>query len=109
MKDRIDYALAPSSITNNLIEIIATWSNGAARVALQTIRAAAMSAEAKKEATTIDDVKDAFRSARKSKLNEYQKFLLEAIEKENEIDSGELFRIYQSSFEQPLGRTCRTL
>ena len=111
MKDRTDYALAPNTITNNLIEIIATWSNGDARVALQTVRAAAMSADAKKRDTiTIDDLKDAFKGARKSKLdyvksklNEHQKFLLEKIEKNREIDSGELFRMYEDNFRQPLG------
>src|SRR2546428_815056 len=93
IKDRIDYALAPNSITNNLVEIIATWSNGDARVALQTVRAAAMGADAKKRETiTIDDLKEAFKGARKSKLeyvksklNEHQKFLLDTIERENEI------------------------
>lgn len=111
IKDRMQYALSSGCITNNLIELIAAWSNGDARIALQTVRAAAMSADAKKrEGITIDDLKDAFKGARKSKLeyvksklNEHQKFLLSAIEKTNEIDSGELFRTYQSSFEQPLG------
>ena len=34
MKERIDYALAPQSIANELIEIVAAWSNGDARIAL---------------------------------------------------------------------------
>lgn len=103
--------LAPHSAENRPIEIIATWSNGDARVALQTVRAAAVSADAKRrEVITIDDVKDAIKGARKSKLeyvksklNEHQKFLLEQIEKSREIDSGELFRKYEDNFQQPLG------
>ncbi len=50
-------------------------------------------------------MKDAIKGARKSKLeyvksklNEHQRFLLDTIEKQDEIDSGELFRTYQESF-----------
>lgn len=111
IKDRIDYALAPNSMSNSLVGIIATWSNGDARIALQTVRAAAMSADArKKDSITIDEVKDSFKGARKSKLdyvksklNEHQKFLLDQIEKRGKLDSGELFRMYQESFNDPLG------
>jgi Cdc6-like AAA superfamily ATPase len=111
IKERIDYALASNSITNNLVEIIATWSNGDARVALQTVRAAAMSADAiRREAITIDDLKEAFKGARrskleyvKSKLNEHQKFLLDCIKKHGRIDSGKLFNLYGTSVADPLG------
>lgn len=110
IKERIDYALAPGSISNELIEIIATWSNGDARVALQTIRAAAMYADSKRrDSIIIDDVREAIKGARKSKLeyvksklNEHQKFLMDEIERNKEIDSGELFRKYQDSFHEPL-------
>ncbi|MDG6943360.1 MAG: AAA family ATPase [Nitrososphaerota archaeon] len=111
MKDRIDYALAPDSVANAIVEIIATWSNGDARVALQTIRAAAMNADAKRrEMIMIEDVKEAIKGARKSKLeyvksklNEHQKFLMDEIERTKEIDSGELFKKYQDSFHNPFG------
>jgi Cdc6-like AAA superfamily ATPase len=88
IKERIDYALTLNSIANELIEIIATWANGDARVALQTVRAAAMSADSKQEIP---------------KLNEHQRFLMNEIEKNREIDSGELFRMYQDLFNDPLG------
>lgn len=111
IKDRVDYALAPRSIESDLIDTIATWSNGDARIALQTLRASAMSADSKRrEEIALEDLKEAFRSARKSKreyvrskLNEHQRFLLEVIEKRDKISSVELFESYQKSFEQPLG------
>lgn len=37
------------------------------------------------------------------KLNELQRFLLEAIEKHKKIMAGELFDLYQKSVAQPLG------
>lgn len=111
IRERIDYALAPGSISNDLIEIAATWSNGDARVALQTVRAAAMNADSKRrDSIVIDDVREAIKGARKSKLeyvksklNEHQKFLMDEIERNREIDSGELFRKYQDSFHDPVG------
>lgn len=111
MKDRIEFALKPGSISDRSLELIAMWSNGDARVALQTLRAAAMSADNKKrEEISIDDLKEAFKGARKSKmeyvrskLNEHQKFLLNIIEKRQQIESGELFRLYEESFPQALG------
>jgi transposase len=63
-----------------------------------------MSADAKRrELITTDDVKDTIKGARKSKLNEHQKFLLEQIERNRDVDSGELFRRYQESFNDSLG------
>ncbi len=111
MRERIQYSLSPDSISDRLVELIAMWSKGDARVALQTLRAAAMSADSKKrEEITIDDLKEAFKSAGKSKreyvkskLNEHQKLLLELIEKHKQIASGELFDLYRKSVAQPLG------
>lgn len=67
-----------------------------------------MSADSKKrEEITIDDLKEAFKSAGKSKreyvkakLNEHQKFLLDTIEKHEKISSGQLFDLYQHPFAQ---------
>jgi len=111
IRERIDYALAPDSISNELIEIVATLSSGDARVALQTVRAAAMSADSRRrDSIVIENVREAIKGARKSKLeyvksklNEHQKFLMNEIERNREIDSGELFRKYQDSFHDPLG------
>lgn len=98
-------------MANELIEVIATLSNGDARVALQTVRAAAMSADAKRrDIITIDGVKEAINGARKSKLeyeksklNQHQRFLMDEIGRNKEIDSGELFRKYQDSLHDPVG------
>ena len=70
-----------------------------------------MSADSKRrDSITIDDVKEAIKGARKSrleyvksKLNEHQRFLMSEIEKNGDVDSGELFRKYQDSFHDPLG------
>ncbi len=116
MRERAQYAFSPSTVSNRVLELIAAWAKGDARIALQTLRVAAMSADNKKrEEITIDDLKEAFRSARKSKrdyvkskLNEHQRFLLGTIEERKSIMSGELFELYQNSFPQPLGeRTYR--
>ena len=111
MKDRIKYALKPESVSNRLIELIAVWSKGDARVALQTLRAAAMSADSnRRDQILVDDLRDAFKSAGrskreyvKSKLGPHERFLLEVLEKRKHIASGELFKIYVQSFPQPLG------
>lgn len=111
LKDRIRYAFAPDSISHRLTELIAVWSNGDARVALQTLRAAAKIADTKKrDEISIEELKEAFKSARKSKrdyvkskLDEHQRFLLEVIEKRRKISSGELFDLYAKSVPQPLG------
>lgn len=55
-------------------------------------------------------MKEAFKGARKSrreyvksKLNHHESTLFEIIEKRKKIDSGELFKLYQSSVAEPLG------
>jgi cell division control protein 6 len=111
IKDKAQYALAQNSIPERPVELIAVWSNGDARVALQTLRVAAMSADTqKRNEITTEDLKEAFKSARKSKrnyvrskLNKHQRFLLEVVEKHKRIPSGELFNLYQNSFHEPLG------
>ncbi len=111
MRDRIQYGFRRESVSDRLLELIAVWSNGDARIALQTLRVAAMSADNKKrDQITLEDLKEAFKAARKSKreylkskLNEHQRFLLQVIENRMQVRSGELFELYQKSVSQPLG------
>jgi len=111
VSDRVQYALKPDSIPHRLIELIASWARGDARVALQTVRAAAISAETnRRDEITLDDLKVAFKGAiqskreyLKSKLNDHERFLLEVVEQRKRIASGELFGLYTKSTLQPLG------
>lgn len=116
LEDRANYALRSDTITPRLLELISMWANGDARVALQTLKASAKIAEAKqKDCVTLDEVKEAFGSAKiskreylKSKLNEHQKTLLSIIERRKNVPSGELWQEYQSTVQEPLGeRTYR--
>lgn len=111
LKERAGCALRPDSITPRILELISMWANGDARVALQTLKASAKIAEAKqRECITLDEVKEAFGSAKiskreylKSKLNEHQKVLLSIVERRKNVPSGELWQEYQSMVSEPLG------
>ncbi|MBI2938381.1 MAG: AAA family ATPase [Thaumarchaeota archaeon] len=111
LEERAGCALRPDSITPRILELISMWANGDARVALQTLKASAKLAEAKqRECITLDEVKEAFGSARiskreylKSKLNEHQKVLLNIIERRKNVPSGELWQEYQGMVSEPLG------
>jgi len=78
---------------------------------LQTLKASAKLAEARHaETITIEEVKEAFKSARickreylKSKLNEHQKALLDIVEGRKNIPSGDLLHEYQGLVVEPLG------
>ncbi|MBI3859801.1 MAG: AAA family ATPase [Thaumarchaeota archaeon] len=111
IQDRIDYALSPGAITKHLVEIVAIWANGDARIALQTLKSAAMNAESgKRDSISIEDLKNGIKGAKRSKfeyvrskLNEHQAFLLRQIQADMKIESAELFRRYQESFDNPVG------
>ena len=80
-------------------------------MALQTLKASAKLAEVKHaDLITIEEVKEAFKSARiskreylKSKLNEHQRTLLEILERMKGISSGDLCREYNTQVAEPLG------
>jgi Cdc6-like AAA superfamily ATPase len=111
LKDRAQFAVSPDTVPGRVIELMALWANGDARVALQTLRAAAMSADSKRRnEITVEDLREAFRGALKSKreyvkakLNVHQRLLLETVKKRETIDSGELLQIYTKSVSEPIG------
>jgi orc1/cdc6 family replication initiation protein len=105
LKERVSYGLRPDSVTENLLSIVASISNGDARVGLQTLKLAAKDAESKNlETITIEELKSAAKCARKyrlsyllGKLNEHQKIIYEILKKCKTISSGELFNEYRKS------------
>ena len=87
LKDRVEYSFRPGSIKKELIRIASVAAEGDARVGLEILRRAGKKAEDKglKE-VTIEEIKQAIKKAKKtkvafftSKLNEHQKVIYEIL------------------------------
>ena len=102
LKERANYGLQPGAYDNAALLAIAKMSAGDARIALQTLRAAAKDAETKSmETITLEEIKNAIKFARKyrlsyllGKLNEHQRTIYELLKKNGRMESGKLFLEY---------------
>jgi len=92
LKDRVEYSFRPGSIKKELIRIASVAAEGDARVGLEILRRAGKKAEDKglKE-VTIEEIKQAIKKAKKtkvafftSKLNEHQKVIYEILGRKKE-------------------------
>lgn len=115
LDDRREYGLRNGVADDSVLKLIASKSNGDARVAISTLRKAAQKAEKsgleKIERETVEDsFSDAVeenRSVSLQKLNEDQRKLYSILKDEGELSSGLLFEKYRDKSED--GPTDRTL
>lgn len=99
LKDRVSCGFRQDSLSNELLSKIATMCSGDARIALQTLRIAAINAELKNlEKITIIEVKEAAKCTRKhrlsyllGKLNNFQKTIFEILNENRKMRSRELY------------------
>lgn len=110
IKDRLQFALRPDAIKDNLLGIMSIVADGDARIALQILLRSGKKTEDKglKE-ITVEEIKQAAREARKfrksyllRKLNDHQRVIYEILEKKTKLASGELFREYRSTVSAPV-------
>ena len=85
---KISYSVREGSISPQLIQTIASWGNGDARIALRTLHDSILNAEQSHRIEVLrEDLNDSYKIARNakrdyltSKLNAHQKCLLEIVE-----------------------------
>ncbi|MEM2535748.1 MAG: hypothetical protein QW435_01925, partial [Candidatus Hadarchaeales archaeon] len=100
----------PGSIKDELIRIASVAAEGDARVGLEILRRAGKKAEDKGlKQITIEEIKQAIKEARKtkvsfltSKLNEHQKVILEILGKRKVMPSGLLYEEYCKLVDKPV-------
>lgn len=110
LKHRIGFALRPSSISDEVVRAIAIMAKGDARVALLTLKAAAINAEAKDlSQVTLEEVKQAIKGAKRlrlsyllKKLNQDQRVIYEILRKRVRIASGKLYEEYCKTVSEPV-------
>jgi cell division control protein 6 len=110
LKDRVEFSFSPNSIKKELIRVSAVAAEGDARVGLEILRRAGRKAEDKglKE-VTIEEVKQAIKEAKKTKvsfilsgLNEHQRIIYEILEKKKKMPSGLLYKEYCRLVSKPV-------
>ena len=102
LKDRVEFSFKPGTISKELIKIAAIAAEGDARVGLEILRRAGKKAEDKGlDKVTIEEVKEAIKEAKKTKvsfivsrLNEHQRVIYEILAEKRRMPSGELYREY---------------
>lgn len=109
LKERRKYALVPGAIRDEELKMIARLCNGDARIAIETLRRAALIAEEKEEKRIVkEDIQKAFGSTKNlrktealKKLNEHEKALYMLLEKHKTLDTVRLFALYKEAVEKP--------
>jgi orc1/cdc6 family replication initiation protein len=110
LKDRVEFSFRPGSVKKELIRISAVAAEGDARVGLEILRRAGRKAEDKwlKE-VTIEEIKQAIKEAKKTKvsfvlsgLNEHQRIIYEILEKKRKMPSGLLYKEYCRLVSKPV-------
>jgi orc1/cdc6 family replication initiation protein len=115
LEDRVEYGLRDDAIDSSTLKLIASKSDGDARVAISTLRKAAQKAEREgEEEISRELVEESFtdavednRSISLKKLNEDQRKLYNVLKEEGELSSRQLFERYRDKVED--GPTDRTL
>ncbi len=110
LRDRVEHSLGPGVLGPQLLGLSAALADGDARVALETIRRAAlMAAHNKSKRIELADVKKAAKEANTlrleylfSKLNRHQRIVYDVLAKRGRLDSGLLYRIYQRIAVEPV-------
>jgi orc1/cdc6 family replication initiation protein len=110
LKDRVLFSFRPGTIRRELIKIASVAAEGDARVGLEILRRAGRKAEDKGlEKVTIEEIKQAIKEARKtkvsfivSKLNEHQRVIYEILARKKKMPSGLLYREYCKLVSKPV-------
>ncbi len=109
--DKISHSVREESISHQLIQTIANWAGGDARIALRILHNSISNAE-QRHGTEVrrEDPDDSYKTAKnakrnhlKSKLNPHQKCLPEIVERRDSIKSIDLFIEYCNLFSSPPG------
>jgi orc1/cdc6 family replication initiation protein len=101
-KDRIDYAIRPGALKDDLLRITSMAAHGDARAALEMVRKAGKKAEVKGlTEISIKEIRDAITDTSRfmalhplNRLNQHQKVLYEILEKKRRLPSGALYSEY---------------
>ncbi|MFC2174306.1 Cdc6/Cdc18 family protein [archaeon] len=109
VKERAKYGIVPGAVRENDLKMIARLADGDARIAIETLRRAALVAEDKEQTKiTSSEVKKAFGSTgmlRKDealkKLNEHEKVLYSLMEKQKNVSTKELWEKYVKADKKP--------
>ena len=109
VKERAKYGLVPGAARESDLKMIARLAAGDARIAIETLRRAALVAEDnERQRIDVEDVKKAFGSTgmlRKDdalkKLNEHEKVLYSLMEKHKRIGTKELWDKYVKADKKP--------
>ncbi|MGH9922009.1 MAG: Cdc6/Cdc18 family protein [Nitrososphaerales archaeon] len=110
LKDRIGFALRPTSISDDLLRTVSVIAKGDARVGLLTLKAAARNAQEKRLLLiTIEEVKHAIKGAKilrlsylLKKLNQHQRVIYEILKKKVRMASGRLYEEYSKVASEPV-------
>jgi len=110
LKDRVEFSFKPGTISKELIKIAAIAAEGDARVGLEILRRAGKKAEDKGlDRVTIEEIKEAIKEAKKTKvsfiisrLNEHQRVIYEILTEKKRMSSGELYREYCKRVSKPV-------
>lgn len=110
LDQRRPYAFVPGAVKEKHLKLVSRLSEGDARVAIETLRRAALLAEDKSEkAMSEEHIKEVFRTTtvklRKTealkKLNEHEKVLYLILEEEKKLKTKELFDYYSEKVDSP--------
>lgn len=115
LKDRASFALAPGSVADEHLKMLASMAKGDARRGLDLLRRAALNAEGTgKTRIDIHDIKKASETQAPPKearvlegLNSEQKMLYNIVKRERRISTGDLFQKYTAEGGQASDRTYR--
>ena len=110
LKDRVEFSFRPGTISKEFIKIAAIAAEGDARVGLEILRRAGKKAEDKGlDKVTIEEIKQAIKEAKKTKvsfiisrLNEHQRVIYEILAEKKRMPSGELYREYCKRVSKPI-------
>jgi len=110
LKDRVEFSFRPGSLKDELIRIACVAAEGDARAGLEILGSAGKKAEDKGlKHVTIEEIKQAVKEARKtkvsyifSKLNMHQKIIYEILEKKRKMPSGLLYKEYCKLVSKPV-------
>ena len=110
LKDRVEFSFRPGTISKEFIKIAAIAAEGDARVGLEILRRAGKKAEDKGlDRVTIEEIKEAIKEAKKTKvsfiisrLNEHQRVIYEILTEKKKMPSGELYREYCKRVSKPV-------
>jgi len=110
LQQRKPYAFVPGAAPERVLKLAARLSDGDARIAIETMRKAALMAEdAEREIVSAEDVQKAFEGGTKNlrkteslkRLNDHEKAIYLIIEEQKETGTQELWEAYKKAVKEP--------